>query len=137
MTIKSIYLNLPIRDIARTRAFWAGLGFGFNEKFSDDKALCLELNPPTIYAMLLETAFFKTFTDKPVSDGSTAAALLSIQVESRARVDELVALAVAAGARRYGEPMDYGWMYFDRFEDPDGHQWEVMFADEAQIPETP
>ncbi len=137
MTISSIYLNLPVRDIQATRTFWAALGFGFNEKFSDEKALCLELNPPVIYAMLLETAFFKTFTDKPVSDGSTAAALLSIQVESRARVDELVALAVASGARRYGEALDHGWMYFDRFEDLDGHQWEVMYADESLIPETP
>jgi len=137
MTISSIYLNLPVHDVQKTRAFWASLGFGFNEKFSDEKALCLELSPPAIYAMLLERAFFKTFTDKPVTDGSTAAALLSIQVESRARVDELVALAVAAGARRYGEAMDHGWMYFDRFEDLDGHQWEVMSADESLIPETP
>lgn len=45
MTISSIYLNLPVHDVQKTRAFWASLGFGFNEKFSDEKALCLELSP--------------------------------------------------------------------------------------------
>lgn len=135
MTIQSIYVNLPVRDIQKTRAFWNGLGFGFNPQFSDEKALCLELNPPVIYAMLLEDSFFKTFTDREVADGTATEVLTAIQVESRERVDELVRLALEGGAKRYAEPREYGWMYSDSFQDPDGHQWEIMFADESLIPQ--
>jgi len=135
MTIQSIYVNLPVRDIQKTRAFWSGLGFGFNAQFSNDQALCLELNPPVIYLMLLQDDFFKTFTDRPVANGAATEVLNAIQVESRERVDDLVRLAVEGGARRYTEAKDYGWMYSDNFEDPDGHQWEIMFADASKFPE--
>lgn len=131
--IQAIYVNLPVRNLEKTRAFWSRLGFSFNPKFSDDKAVCLELNPPTIYAMLLEDPFFETFTDKPVADGKSVEVLTCVQVESRERVDELVRIALEAGARRYSEPRDYGWMYSDTFEDLDGHQWEIMFGDESQM----
>lgn len=135
MKIQSIYVNLPVRDIQKSREFWSGLGFGFNPQFSDENALCLELNPPVIYAMLLQDQFFKTFTDRPAADGATTEVLTAIQVESRERVDELVRLALEGGARRYAEAKEYGWMYSDSFEDIDGHQWEIMFADEPKIPE--
>lgn len=135
MTIQGIYVNLPVRDIQKSREFWSGLGFSFNPQFSDENAICLELNPPTIYAMLLQDRFFKTFTDRPTADGATTEVLTAIQVESRERVDELVRLALEAGARRYAEVREYGWMYSDSFEDIDGHQWEFFFADESKIPE--
>ncbi|MDF2547690.1 MAG: glyoxalase/bleomycin resistance/extradiol dioxygenase family protein [Anaerosolibacter sp.] len=132
--VQAIYINLPVANLNKTREFWSKLGFSFNEQFSDDKALCLELSPPSIYAMLITKDYFETFTDRPVADGKTTQVLLSIQVESRKRVDELVAMAVHTGANRYRDATDHGWMYYDSFVDVDGHQWEVMFADEAQIP---
>ncbi len=135
MTIQSIYVNLPVRDIQKTREFWSGLGFGFNPRYSDENAICLELNPPVIYAMLLQDQFFKTFTDRPTAEGSTTEVLNAIQVESRERVDELVRLALEGGARRYAAAREYGWMYSDCFEDLDGHQWEFFFADESKLPE--
>ena len=133
--VQAIYLNLTIRNLQKTRAFWSQLGFTFNPKFSDDKAVCMELNPPIIYVMLLEDPFFKTFTDKPIADGKSVELLTAIQVESRERVDELVRIALEAGARRHSEPRDYGWMYSDSLEDLDGHQWEIMFGDESLMPE--
>ncbi len=133
--IKSIYINLPIKDIQQTREFWSKLGFNFNEQFSDDKAICLELQPPSINAMLITNEFFSTFTDRPVSDGKTTQVLLAIEVESKNQVDELVAKAIEAGGSRYREAVDHGWMYYDTFADRDGHQWEVMFSDESLIPE--
>lgn len=134
--IDAIFVNLPITDVSKTRAFWSQLGFSFNEQFSDDKALCLELNPPFIYAMLLSEPFFQTFTHRPVADRSATQVLLTIQVNSREKVDSLVALALKNGAQRYNEPIDYGWMYNDSFSDIDGHQWEVMFGDTSQMPDT-
>lgn len=134
MKIKAIYINLPVKNLEKTRAFWTALGFSFNENFSDDKALALVLNEGNINAMLITHEFFSTFTNRPVADGSSTQVLLAIEVESKSKVDELVRLALQNGGNRYRGKEDHGWMYFDTFADPDGHQWEVMYTDETQIP---
>jgi len=134
MKIKSIYINLPVQDLEKTRAFWTQLGFQFNAQFSDEKALCLELNKGLMYAMLLSKPFFKTFTNREVADGKTTQVLLAIEVESREKVDTIVKTAIENGGTRYRKSEDHGWMYYDSFADVDGHQWEVMFTDPNQIP---
>lgn len=133
--IRSIYINLPVKNIEKTREFWTKLGFSFNEKFSDDKALCLVLNDGNIYAMLISYEFYSTFTNRPIADGSTTQVLLAIDVGSKDRVDEIIRIALENGATRYLEPSDEGWMYYDRFADLDGHQWEVMYADASVFPQ--
>jgi len=133
MKVKSIYINLPVKDLQNSRNFWTRLGFTFNEQFSDDKALCLELNKETIYAMLLREEYFETFTNRPVSDGTSTQVLIAIEVESREKVDEILKSAIENGGARYREATDLGWMYYESFADPDGHQWEVMFTDPSQF----
>jgi predicted lactoylglutathione lyase len=81
--IKSIFVNLPIKDVEKTREFWSKLGFSFNEQFSNEKALCLILNDGNIYSMLISYELFSTFTNRAIADGSTSQVLLAIQVESR------------------------------------------------------
>ena len=132
--IRSIFINLPIQEIARTRAFWTRLGFHFNEAFSDEKALCLILKQDAIYAMLITHEYFQTFTNRPIADSSSTQVLLAIDVGSRERVEEVMRLAVENGATRYLKPEDYGWMYYDRFADLDGHQWEISHMDENLLP---
>lgn len=135
MSVKSIFINLPVKDVKATREFWTKIGFSFNEHFSDDKAVCLVLNDGSIYAMLISYEYFSTFTNRPIADGSTTQVLLAIGVESKERVDEIVKIALENGGSRYLEPADEGWMYYDRFVDLDGHQWEVMYADESKSPQ--
>jgi predicted lactoylglutathione lyase len=132
---KTIYVNLPIKDLSKTRDFWTKLGFKFNEQFSDDRALCLVLNEGLIYSMLITREMFSTFTNRAIADGSTTQVLTAIEVESREQVDQIVHLALANGAKRYRESTDHGWMYYDSFADPDGHQWEVMYTNPDQIPQ--
>lgn len=134
MKVKSIFVNLPINDVNKTREFWSKLGFSFNEQFSDDKALCLVLNDGLIYSMLIKEEFFAIFTNRPISDRSTTQVLTAIEVESREKVDELVNLAILNGATRYRDNTDHGWMYYDTFADIDGNQWEIMFIDKSQLP---
>ncbi len=133
--VKSIFVNLPVKDIAQTRAFWTKLGFSFNEQFSNEESLCLILNDGVIYAMLLLNQKFETFTNRTVADGSTTQVLLAIEVESRDKVNEIIKTALENGGSRYRESEDHGWMYYDCFADPDGHQWEVMYSDPTQIPQ--
>ena len=134
MNIQTIWVNLPIKDIQQTRDFWTKLGFGFNENFSDEKALCLILKEENIYAMLITHEFFSTFTNRPIADGTTTQVLNAIQVESKEAVDTIVSTALANGGTRYKESQDHDWMYYDTFADLDGHQWEIMYADYSKIP---
>ena len=85
--------------------------------------------------MLNTREFFQTFTERPVADGRTSQAVFAIDVGSREKVDEVVRLALENGATRYMDAADYGWMYLDRFADPDGHQWEIAFMEEAKLPQ--
>jgi predicted lactoylglutathione lyase len=132
-TAKAIYVNLPATDLNKTRIFWTNLGFSFNEQFSNEQALCLEMKKDTIYAMLISYDLFKTFTHKPISDNSATQVLIAIEVETKEKVDQLVSLAFENGATRYRDSADHGWMYYDSFADPDGHQWEVLFSDMTLI----
>lgn len=133
MKVKSIFVNLPIKELERTREFWTKLGFEFNEHFSDHRSLCLVFNDGLMYAMLISHEMFSTFTDRPIADGSTTQVLTAIEVESREQVDNIVNLALENGATRYREGADHGWMYYDSFTDLDGHQWEIMYTDLSKI----
>jgi predicted lactoylglutathione lyase len=137
MKTKSIYVNLPVKDLAASQKFWKTLGFTFNEQFTNEKAACLVLNEGSMYSMLITHEYFKTFTNRPVADGSSTQVLIAIEVESRELVDSIIRLALENGGSRYKDSEDHGWMYYDTFADPDGHQWEVMFTDPSKIPTKP
>jgi uncharacterized protein len=126
---RQIFVNLPVKDIPRTRTFFTALGFGFNPQFSNDQGLCM-LIADDIFAMLLAEPFFQGFTKKPVADATKSTeVLLALSCESVAEVDQMVAKAVAAGGRAPVERKDLGFMVQHGFEDPDGHQWEVFWMD--------
>ncbi|KIA96061.1 extradiol dioxygenase [Flavobacterium sp. KMS] len=129
-----IFLNLPVKDLNRSMAFFTALGFTFNLNFTDDKAACLEIGE-NIYAMLLLEEFFKTFTQKQICNtATTTEILMALSVDSREKVDELITAVVKAGGTEYMEAKDYGWMYQKAFLDIDGHHWEIFFMDESQAP---
>ena len=131
---KQIFVNLPVRDLAASRAFFSSLGFTFNPQFSNDDAACMVIGE-NIYAMLLVERFFKGFTNKPIVDAREATEVLTcLSCESREEVDALVAKALAAGGRAPNERKDYGFMYYHGFEDLDGHVWELMYMDPSAVP---
>lgn len=134
MEINQIYVNLPVKDVQKTREFWTKLGFSINEQFSDEKAICVIMKQDHIYTMFLKEEFFQTFTDRPFAKGDTTQTLLAIGVNSREEVDQMVETATENGGSKYSEPKDYGWMYQKTFSDLDGHQWEVLFSDMSQLP---
>ena len=124
--VQQIFVNLPVHDLPRAKAFFEALGFAFNPQFTNDSGACLVLGD-NIFAMLLTREFFATFIDRPVADTrAQAAAIVCVAVESRERVDELVARARAAGATVGRPAQDSGFMYGHGFEDLDGHVWELV-----------
>ncbi|WP_415327721.1 VOC family protein [Chryseobacterium sp. MMS23-Vi53] len=134
MEINQIYVNLPIKDVQKTREFWTKLGFSVNEQFSDEKAICVVMKTDHIYTMFLKEEFFQTFTNRPIANGETTQTLICIGANSREEVDKMVEVAVENGGSTYSEPQDHGWMYQRAFADLNGHQWEVMFADMSKLP---
>ena len=123
---RQIYVNLPVRDLKRSKEFFASLGFAFEPKFSNEQGACLIIEG-NIYAMLLEEAFFKTFIDKPLADAKqTTGVLVCLSCDSREQVDQTVAKAAKAGGKPHRKPQDHGFMYQHAFEDPDGHIWELV-----------
>jgi predicted lactoylglutathione lyase len=127
---RQIYVNLPIRELKTTLAFFSGLGFEFNSNFSNDDAACMIIGE-NIYAMLLTEPFFKTFlTTTSISDAKkTTEVLICINAESREKVDEMFKKAISLGGNAYRAAQDHGFMYAQAFQDLDGHIWEVMWMD--------
>lgn len=131
---KQIYVNLPVKDLPRSQAFFASLGYSFNPQFSNEQGACMVIGE-NIFAMLLAEPFFQTFTKKPVADATRSSeVLVCLSCESRAEVEGLVAKALAAGGTAPNAPQDHGFMYVHGFEDLDGHLWELVHMDPIATP---
>src|SRR5690606_1364393 len=130
---RQIFINLPVKDLKRSMDFFTSLGFSFNMQFTNEKAACMVIDE-NIYSMLLTEAFFKTFTTKEIVDATKRTeAIIALSAGSRAEVEDLYNKAIAAGASMTREAEDHGWMYSRNFDDLDGHQWEIIFMDEAAL----
>jgi len=129
----NIFVNLPVKDLKKTKAFFSELGYSFNPQFTDDNAACMVISD-TIYAMLLVEPFFQTFTPKAIVDAKkNTEVLISLSMPSRQAVTDIVEKAVRAGGRTYAEPKDHGFMLQHGFEDLDGHIWEFAFMEPSYI----
>jgi len=126
-----IFVNLPVKDLARAKAFYEAIGAVNEPKFTNDEAACMVFSD-TIFVMLLTQPFFQGFTSKRIADAhETCGVLLAISQESRSAVDSITERALAAGGSEPRPPQDMGLMYSRSFEDPDGHVWEPMWMDPA------
>ena len=126
---QQIFVNLPIKDMPRSQAFFRAMGYEFNPQFTNEQGACLVLGDK-LYAMLLVEDFFQGFTRKMIVDATQAIeVLLCLSCESRAEVDALVAKALAAGGTAPRPPQDHGFMYVHGFDDLDGHSWELAWMD--------
>lgn len=128
MTTK-IFVNLPVEDLEKSKAFFAKLGYRFNPQFTDETAACMVITDD-IYAMLLTKAKFQEFTKKAIADATkTTEVLTCLSVDVKSKVDEMLDAALEAGATEARDPMDYGFMYGRSFNDLDGHIWEIIWMD--------
>jgi predicted lactoylglutathione lyase len=128
-----IFVNLPVKDLQRSVAFFTALGYDFDLNFTNENATCMIVGE-NIFIMLLVEPFFQTFIKKEICDArKSTEVLVCLSCESRAKVDELVAKAIAAGGTIPRETQDLGFMYNRAFEDLDGHIWELVYM-EPQAP---
>ncbi|MEU7029588.1 VOC family protein [Streptomyces sp. NPDC015232] len=135
MAPQMIFVNLPVKDLDASKAFYESLGYTINPQFTDETAACVVISD-TIFAMLLTEEKFLGFAapGKTVSDATKSTeVMLALSAESREKVDELADRALAAGGGTVLDPMDMGFMYGRSFTDLDGHHWEVMWMDPAAV----
>jgi len=127
-----IFVNLPVKNLKKTMAFFSKLGFRYNKQFTNNKAACMVVSKE-IFVMLLVSKFFKGFIKKEIANSAkTTEAIIALSAPSKKRVDWVVDRAVAAGAIE-GTKYDRGFMYSRTFEDPDRHNWEIVWMDKKMI----
>jgi predicted lactoylglutathione lyase len=134
--IKEFWLNLPVKDLNKSKEFFSKLGFAFNPRhINSNDAAGLVIGNKGVLVMLFPEATFKSFTNNEIGDtNQSTQVLLSIDAESKEEVDELVLKAVNAGGVAYCKASDQGWMYAAGFADLDGHRWNVLYMDMSKMP---
>jgi uncharacterized protein len=135
---KMIFVNLPVRDLAASTAFYVALGGEVNPQFSDEQAKSVMLSD-AIGVMILTHERYRQFTQRPIDDARRESyALLALSVETRDAVDATVTRAATAGGRADpNPPQDHGFMINRTVEDPDGNIWEIIWMDTAALAQTP
>lgn len=132
---KQIFINLAVKDLSKSMAFYTALGFSHNPQFSDDRGKCMVWSK-NIFVMLLTHEKFASFTTKPIADTqSNIAGLFSLSFGSIDQMNAVMANGLQAGGREASEMKDYGFMQQRTIEDFDGHTWELFYMDMAKIPE--
>ena len=128
-----MFVNLAVKDLAKSMEFFKQLGYTFNPQFTDETAACMVISEEN-YAMLLTHAKFKEFSPKAICDTTKSTeVLIALSCDSREQVCDLVKRAVSAGGSTYADAKDYGFMFQHGFQDPDGHIWELFWMDPAAV----
>lgn len=124
-----LFVNLPVQNVDRSRAFFAGLGFTFIEGFSGPDNVCVQLAEDQ-FIMLLNRPRFADFVQGEVADPRQAVGCtLSVHVDSREEVVHMVERAFSLGATANLPQQDHGFMLGWSFFDLDGYLWEPFWMD--------
>lgn len=134
--IKDLWMNLPVKDIAKSKAFFKKLGVTINTSHGDNEnEACLMFGSKNFVVMLFPEDTYKSFISKELAlSYKSNQILFSIEVESKSEVDEMIAKAVESGGSVFGSPEDKGWLYGVNFADLDGYLWNVIYMDWANMP---
>ena len=133
---KQIWLNLPVKDVAKAKDFFWKIGFSFNEQHDTPSSTCMVVGEGHFVVMLFEETLFSSFSQNGITDtNSSSEILISIDAESREEVDQLAEKIKEAGGTLFAPPAEsQGWMYGCGFADLDGHRWNVLFMDFSKLP---
>ena len=133
-----MFVNLPVTDLERAKAFYTGVGFTINPMFSDHNAACVVVENDHSYFMIQTREYLQTFTELTLGDPAVnPTASTTIFVESREAVDVAVAAGVEAGGREPGPAADYGFMYQRGVNDPDGNLIDFGWMDPTAAAQGP
>lgn len=124
--MRMIFVNLPVKNIEKSRSFFTALGFSFNPEYSDERTLCMIVEE-NIFVMLLQEERFRDFINGDIADAARSTEVLTcLTAGSRDEIDQMIATALASGGSDWKPVQDHGFMYAGSFQDPDGHVWELV-----------
>jgi predicted lactoylglutathione lyase len=134
--VKQIWLNLPVKDVSKSAAFFKELGFAPTPYGNSETSAGIMIGDNNFVVMLFKEQVFKSFIESTVADTAVATELLiSIDAQSREEVDAWPQKVTAAGGSVFRQPAEsQGWMYGCGFTDPDGHRWNVLYMDMEKMP---
>ncbi len=133
---KQIWLNLPVKNVAKAKDFFWKIGFSFNEQHDTPNSTCMLVGEGHFVVMLFEESLFASFSQNKLTDTkSSSEILISIDAESREEVDQLTEKVEQAGGIVFSKPAENeGWMYGSAFADLDGHRWNILYMDFSKLP---
>ena len=133
-----MFVNLPVTDLDRAKAFYTAVGFTINDKFTDHNAACVVVEDDHSAIMLLTRDYFQTFTDLPIGDpAENPSVSTAVFLDSREAVDATLAAGLAAGGTEPHPATDYGFMYQRQLNDPDGNILELGWFDPSAAAPAP
>ncbi len=133
---KEIWLNLPVKNVNKSKGFFSKIGFLLNEKHTNGDMVCFEVGTKKMTVLFFAEETFKGFTKSEISDTKTGSeVLISFDAENREEVDETAKKVWDAGGTVFSEPAKIqGWMYGFAFADLDGHRWNMVYMDFSRMP---
>lgn len=134
---KSLWLNLPVKNVEKTKHFFSKIGFLLNEEQTNSEMACFNVGEKNTTVLFFAEEMFRSFTKKEISDTKNGSeVLISFDAESREQVDEMASKVFDAGGTIFAEPAEnQGWMYGFAFADLDGHRWNMLYMDFDKMPQ--
>lgn len=129
--MKSIWINLPVKDLQKSKTFFEQIGFTLNPNYHRDDGASFLLGEKEVVMMLFPEKDFKKFTNNDIADTEKGTeVLLNLDAQSREEVDKMAKTVQKAGGKIFAKPEEsQGWMYIFGFEDLDGHRWSMLYMD--------
>lgn len=134
---KDLWINLPVKDVKKSKEFFTRIGFTPEESHETADMTCVKVGEKNIAVLLFAEETWKGFAKNEISDSKTGSeVLISFDAESREDVDETASKVFEAGGTIFSEPAEIqGWMYGFAFTDLDGHRWNQLFMDFSKMPQ--
>jgi len=136
---KELWINLPVKDVGKSKEFFTKIGFSPNAEHGDnDEMACVRLGEKKFNVLLFAENKFRDFTKNDLTDtGKSTETLISFDAENREEVDETARKVFEAGGSIFSEPAEIeGWMYGFAFADLDGHRWNQVYMDMSKMPKS-
>src|SRR5262245_15593804 len=96
---KEFWVNLPVKDIKRSREFFTEIGFSLNQKYGNsEESASFLIGDKNVVLMLFPEPTFKGFTRNEITDPrKSTEVLFSIDAANREEVDALAKKVSNAG----------------------------------------
>ncbi|WP_203339966.1 VOC family protein [Planococcus beijingensis] len=126
--MKELWINLPVKDLERSREFFSAVGFNVMELGqAGNEMVGMVVGVHQVHVMLVLEERFKNYSLNALTDtDQSTEALFSISVDLKEELDETIGKVKQAGGFVFSEPAEQNGFYGAAFADLDGHRWNLL-----------